>query len=475
MSSGRLQEAFAAAMKVLGAFEPSPHIAVAVSGGSDSLALLLLLRDWVAERDGRLTALSVDHGLRPESAGECRQVGAIVARLNKKPHGDGVSGAPDIDHHVLVWQGDKPATGVMAAARAARYRLLCNWCRAHDVLHLALAHHADDLVETVLMRADHGSGAAGLAGMAALRPTDGVRVLRPLLGFRKSDLIGCLEAAGLDWIEDPSNRAPRFERVRWRQQLAGGADLASILDEAGRAGRHRDCLERAAGRWLAEYARIDPLGYLTLPIDALGTVAPDVIVQILYQGCRMVGGGAYPPAPAGLQQMVRKLRDEDSPKQASFTLTLAGCLLVIHGGMARIYREATGGGEIAPPANGDHAINWDRRFIVRWPAPAASIGREDDSKLSTLEVAPVGKHGFDDRTLPPELKAVAYQARASLPALWQAHRLIGIARVRGDRRAIEAQRDHPYTPFHRLEVSFLPAQPATSCGFTVVLPPGHTM
>ncbi|HWT97274.1 MAG TPA: tRNA lysidine(34) synthetase TilS, partial [Terriglobales bacterium] len=245
-------KAFAAAMSALGPFEPAPHIAVAVSGGSDSLALLVFLRDWLAPHGGRLTALSVDHGLRPEAAAECRQVGELISELNAS----GITAArgaawPAIDHHILTWQGAKPTTGLMAAARQARYRLLTAWCRAHDVLHLALAHHADDQAETVLMRADHGSGAAGLAGMSALLCRDGVRLLRPLLGWRKHDLTADLQRRGLSWIEDPSNRAQRFERVRWRQQLGAQADIAPLLAEASAAGTRRDRLERQTAIWLA--------------------------------------------------------------------------------------------------------------------------------------------------------------------------------------------------------------------------------
>ena len=222
--------AFAKLMAALGPFESAPHLAVAVSGGSDSLALLLLLKTWIDARQGRLTALSVDHGLRPEAAAECRQVGALIAAINAG-HGQTTSGRA-IAHEILTWQGAKPRHGVMAAARTARYRLLVAWCRAHDVLHLALGHHADDQAETVLMRQAHGSSTFGLAGMAGIRALGGVRLLRPLLSRRKTELTALVAAAGLAWIDDPSNASRRFERVRWRQELGPEADITAQLQQA---------------------------------------------------------------------------------------------------------------------------------------------------------------------------------------------------------------------------------------------------
>lgn len=486
MSRVSVQETFAAAMEVLGPYEPRPDIAVAVSGGSDSLALLLLLRDWVSARGGHLTALSVDHGLRPESVQECRQVGAIVAKLNRMPGGDTASGVSPIEHRTLVWQGDKPATGLMAAAREARYRLLCDWCRAHDILHLALAHHADDLAETVLMRAHHGSGPAGLAGMAAIRPLAGIRLLRPLLAVRKQDLIACLKAAGLDWTEDPSNRAARFERVRWRAHLSGRTDIAAMLQDAAQAGRHRDRLERCAGRWLGERARIDPLGYLRLPAGALSAVEPELLPQILRQGLAAIGGGGYPPDAAALQSLAARLQD-GRLDAAGPARTLAGCLVVGRGDELRIYREATGAIAVLP-SGAEHAMIWDGRFAIRLHSsgPRTEVpGRGDESKdgkgrplplmAPPLMIAPIGKHGFDGMPVPLRLKSAPQQARASLPALWRGEKLVALGSVRTGGTVSACPAEEAQSPFYTLEVSFLPSQPATSCGFTVVLPPGHTM
>ena len=180
-------------MAGLGPLEGEPHIAVAVSGGADSLALTLLCKSWVDMRKGTVSALSVDHGLREGSTDEIKQLGKwLVAR--------------GIEHIALPWIGNKPRTGLQAAARIARYDLLENWCLKNDVLHLLLGHHQDDQAETFLLRLAHSSGIDGLAGMAGIIEKSHVRLLRPFLTTPKDRLCATLKAASQPWLEDPSNK-----------------------------------------------------------------------------------------------------------------------------------------------------------------------------------------------------------------------------------------------------------------------------
>jgi tRNA(Ile)-lysidine synthase len=160
------------------------------------MALLLLLDRWTRARGGSVVALTVDHGLRPEAAAEAVQVGAWAA-------------ARGIAHETLPWIGDKPATGIQAAARDARYRLLTEACAARGILHIAFAHHADDQAETVLFRAERGSGPDGVAGMAAARSMGAVRLIRPLLRWPKPALIATCRALAQPFLEDPSNLSDR--------------------------------------------------------------------------------------------------------------------------------------------------------------------------------------------------------------------------------------------------------------------------
>ncbi len=187
----------------LGPFERPPRLAVAVSGGPDSLALLLLADRWARASGGTVRAFHVDHGLRPESAAEAARLAGWLA-------------ARGIPCRIVRREGPRPPSRLQETARAARLALLEEACAADGILHLLLAHHARDQRETVAMRAARRSGPDGLAGMAALRETARVRLLRPLLDVPPARLRATLEALGQDWLEDPSNRDPRFERARLR-------------------------------------------------------------------------------------------------------------------------------------------------------------------------------------------------------------------------------------------------------------------
>jgi tRNA(Ile)-lysidine synthase len=182
-----------------------PHgerLGVAVSGGADSLALLLLAQ---VALPGGIEAATVDHGLRAESAAEAEAVAAICAELG-------------VIHERLTVE---IATGnLQARARAARYRALAEWSARRGLAAVATAHHADDQAETVLMRLNRGSGVAGLAGVRPAELIEGIQVLRPLLGWRKRELEDLCRAAGLTPARDPSNADPRFDRARMRAALA---------------------------------------------------------------------------------------------------------------------------------------------------------------------------------------------------------------------------------------------------------------
>ena len=195
-------------------------LGLAVSGGPDSLALLLLAKAAVPER---VEAATVDHGLRPESASEAAMVAELCAAYR-------------IPHKILTV---KVARGnVQDKARAARYAALAKWTQERKLAALATAHHADDQAETLIMRLNRGSGVAGLAGVRARGAIPGSRIplLRPLLGWRRSELGEIVEASGLEAAQDPSNEDPKFDRVRIREALqdADWLDVAAI----GQAAAH---------------------------------------------------------------------------------------------------------------------------------------------------------------------------------------------------------------------------------------------
>ena len=242
-------QTFAACMAVLEPFEDAPFLAIAVSGGADSLALTLLANRWARQRGGHVVGLTVDHGLRSSSAAEARQTGTWLR-------------AHHIEHHVLTWVGKKPQSGLQHRAREARYAFLTDWCRRHHCLHLMTAHHRVDQAETVAIRKERQSGETGLAAMAAIRELQGLRLLRPLLGIDKSALEASLQAAKQIWIDDPTNASPAFTRNRLRQT---GLDIDTLLDEAERYGQRRSSADRRLATTLVHNVRIDPAGFARLP------------------------------------------------------------------------------------------------------------------------------------------------------------------------------------------------------------------
>jgi tRNA(Ile)-lysidine synthase len=189
-------------------------VGVAVSGGPDSLALLLMAAE---ARPSMVEAVTVDHALRPESRAEAELVGGICERLG-------------VPHAILtaVWE-EKPETAIQERARAMRYRLIGDWARARGLAAVLTAHHLDDQAETFLMRLARGAGVRGLAGMrrVARMPDGGLAIVRPLLGWRHSELEAVCAGAGVEPVQDPSNDDPQFERVRVRQALAGSELVAA--------------------------------------------------------------------------------------------------------------------------------------------------------------------------------------------------------------------------------------------------------
>jgi len=182
-------------------------IAVAVSGGADSLGLAILLSGWIKGKNIKLHALTVDHDLRVESSIEAKLVAKIL-----KPFG--------LTHKILKWEGKKPTTKIQEAARNARYALMTEYCLTHKINFLCVAHHGQDQMETILFRLAKGTGLDGASGMRSVQTFEnGLTLLRPLLSVSHQDLCNTCIEHGVQWIEDPSNVNNKYARIRIRQVL----------------------------------------------------------------------------------------------------------------------------------------------------------------------------------------------------------------------------------------------------------------
>jgi tRNA(Ile)-lysidine synthase len=235
------------AKRLFADWKAAPALVLAVSGGPDSIALMWLAARWrrALTRGPRLIAVTVDHGLRAEAASEAREVKRLARSL-------------ELPHRTLRWAGAKPKTGLPAAARSARYRLLAQAARSHGATHILTAHTRDDQAETLLMRMLRGSGIAGLAAMARESERDGVVLARPFLDVSKSQLVATLRKAKLGFADDPSNRDLHFTRPRLRGLMpalaAEGGDSRSLARLASRLARANTAVELfvdGAERYLA--------------------------------------------------------------------------------------------------------------------------------------------------------------------------------------------------------------------------------
>lgn len=188
---------------------PPDKLALAISGGPDSLALLLLA---AVAYPGRIAAATVDHRMRPENAEEARFVAGLCGRLG-------------VPHEILSAEEPVAGPSPQAQARALRYRLLCGWAEAAGAPWLGTGHHMDDQAETVLMRLARGAGVGGLAGVRARREEGAIGIIRPLLGWRREELSAIVAEAGIEAVDDPSNRSNAYDRTRFRALLSGNEDL----------------------------------------------------------------------------------------------------------------------------------------------------------------------------------------------------------------------------------------------------------
>ncbi|MEM7225050.1 MAG: tRNA lysidine(34) synthetase TilS [Pseudomonadota bacterium] len=393
-------EDFAGLMRPLGPFEPAPHMAVAVSGGADSLALALLLADWSAARGGAMTALIVDHGLRPESRREARWTATALK-------------ARGLTTRILTWRGAQPQANVQATARAARYGLLGDWCRRHGVLHLAVAHHLDDQAETLLLRLGRGSGLDGLAAMAPVSVQPHYNLLRPLLSVPKACLIATLQARGQDWIEDPSNQDRQHARVRLRQ-LAPGLAAEGLTPErlaatAGRLGQARGALEQTLAALLARAVTLDPAGFAWLDHRMLRDNSKELALRALSRILSCLGGAAYGPRLSRLEGLYGRLMEPNFGGA-----TLGGCRVTPRGDRILVTREAAKlpRWDVRP----GETLLWDGRFEIA----LAKTSRRRPPAMALGGLGAVGWRRLRASGQAPEKTRIPAPARAALPCLWVA-------------------------------------------------------
>jgi tRNA(Ile)-lysidine synthase len=367
-------------------------LVIALSGGGDSMALLFLMREWTQRFGRELLALTVDHGLSPESGAWTAFAGEAATRA-------GVAGRG------LAWTGDKPSTGLPAAARVARHKLLADAARDAGAAVILMAHTADDIVEGDAMRA---AGAPTLGYLREWSPSPvwpqgrDIFILRPLLTSRRAALRDWLRARDLAWLEDPSNDDPRFARARARAALAHRALVPQPRDR------------RAAGaeplRAFASAVESDAQGALVLTRAGLPD-DPTLRRRFLATAAICASGRSAPPRGAVLHGLADRLTAE-----STFVATLAGARISVDAAKLTVSREP---GEIARSnlaplklRSGEVAV-WDGRFeivanrdltVAALSGHAAKLGKTDRAGLSRVSAA-----------IRPALPVLLHDGEISLP------------------------------------------------------------
>lgn len=356
-----LSARFGTALARLITLNPGDAIGVAVSGGGDSMALLDLAHAWCKGRKIGLHSATVNHGLRPEAAGEADMVAAFCASRG-------------ISHDTIRWTGWDGKGNLQAAARNARRGLLADWAASQGLKAILVGHTADDQAETVLMRLARGSGVDGLAGIPARTGGD-IPFLRPLMGLGRTELRDYLIAEGIAWVDDPSNDDDAFDRVRARKMMSTLADLGLTQERLLQTAEHMQASQKVLKAEALRRAKQDVTtdgGDLVLARSLLDMEASDTEPRLLAAAIGWVGGeAAYKPRFASL-------KDAAEAVLAGQTRTIGGVILSPQaGGKVRLTREAAAVAglqtEVDPENAPEAGYIWDGRWRLLPTAPQSRL------------------------------------------------------------------------------------------------------
>ena len=383
-----------------------PHLALAVSGGPDSLALMHLAAGWRADQGSarKLSVLTVDHGLRAQSRDEALMVGRMAQTLG-------------LPHAILSWEGGGARTAsLQARARAVRYDLMAGFCHAHDVQALVTAHTQDDQAETFLMRLKRGSGLDGLAAIPEQGAWAGIAVLRPLLDVPKARLVATLNEQGIGFASDPSNSDPRFERARVRGSgaalIALGLTPEALALSARRLRRAREALDLAAQSFLAASSETSEAGYSLIDREALASAPQEIALRALSCLIARVGGGEEPLRLAKLEALLAGLAE--NPEK---THTLGRCRLEPISRRLGIFREVRAKGLPVARLEPGGRMLWDNRFRIE-------LGPDEREPVTVRGLGDFGFRALRDRS---EVAAsLPRLAGRTLPGCWRGKDFIGV-------------------------------------------------
>jgi len=379
----------------------APSFAVGVSGGVDSMALVLAAHRWTQVHGGSVAALTVDHCLREGSDAEALQVAQWMKDLG-------------VPHHILTWTHGEVSSRIQTTARKARYDLLSSWCRDHNVAYLMTAHHREDQEETFFMRLVKGSGLDGLSSMRARTLRDGITHLRPFLQLSKVDLESYLRASNCPHLKDPSNENPTFTRVRFRTFLESeGLSHTRFDGVIEKLQEDRDFFDDLCNTWWHEnVSGVEPFYVHVERLQDLTSLHPAYGKRCLVRLLKAINGLVYPVGSESLDRLWQALQDPQFK-----AITVGNCYLMARKGGLHIQREFERIVDEISLENQDVDLLWDDRISLQNYGSVGVVKR-----LGRDLIPPLKKTLGDTSLIPsvvwPTLPAVFVEgALKSVPAL----------------------------------------------------------
>ena len=349
-----IEKVFFKTMNSLGPYEKNPHLAVAVSGGSDSLCLAILAKKWANTKGGKITALNIDHGLRKGSGQESKK----TLKLLKKQK---------IFSQCFKWKlSKKPKNSIQEKAREFRYNFFEEWCYKKNIKYLLVAHHFEDQKETFIMRLNSNSNIYGLACMPKVLLKKGIKILRPLLDLKKKDIIDYLKEKKINWIEDPSNNSLKYSRNRLRKILPKleekGLTDSNFRRILKRAQKERKKIESKFSFWLIKNVKIDTLGYAAVDFRNLKLLDKDDFIFIFSKLLNMISGLFYTPKSKYVYNFYKKIKSNEIINKTN----LGGCHIFFFKKKMYICREIFKKSRKQEINFQFNKIIWDNRFEIEY-------------------------------------------------------------------------------------------------------------
>lgn len=347
---------------------PEGGIGVGVSGGGDSLALLLLSAEWADHNNRSLKAVTIDHGLRVDTPSECKYVEEISNHFN-------------VEHTTLKWL-DKPSGNLQNSARNARHELFLGWTKRNKLSVVLLGHTLDDNAETVMMKLIRGSGIDGLTGISKNKKINGLAISRPLLNTSREQLRQYLKVKNISWIDEPSNFDERFERIKVRNFLPKLSNIGLTPDKlvalAGHMDRAKDALNWEVSRFAQQYVQQKSWGDLEIKFEEFIKIPKEYQLRLLSGALRWISGKIYRPRFRSLERLLGAI----TSSSLGPGMCLMGCVTKHEEGGIRISRELAAIPQPILAVKPEYI--WERRWQLKI----------DFKKLNIAMIGPLGKEGL---------------------------------------------------------------------------------